>query len=76
MRKTRTMTSKKHFFNKLSIFLLVPLESPEGPLEVPDVRTFKGPSVDVPRTSRAGWDICTLIVTVKKVHAQSKQSNN
>ena len=36
--------------------MLVLWESPEGPLEVPDVRTFRGPSGDVPVTSWAGWE--------------------
>ena len=27
-----------------------------SPLEVPDVKTFRGPSGDIPGTSRAGWD--------------------
>ena len=31
--------------------------SPKSPLKVPDVRTFRGPSGDVPGTSRAGWVI-------------------
>ena len=31
--------------------------SPEGPLEVLDVRTFRGRSRDVPKTSRAGWEL-------------------
>ena len=36
---------------------MVSWEFPEGPLEVPDVRTFRGPLGDVHGTSRAGWDI-------------------
>ena len=35
---------------------MVPQESPKGRLEVPDVRTFRGPSGDIPGTSCAGWD--------------------
>ena len=57
MCKTRNITSKKHFFIKLSILWLVPLESPEGTLEVPDVRTFRGSSGNVSGKSRAGWVI-------------------
>ena len=41
------------FFIKLSIIVLVALESPEGPLEVPRVRIFRVPSEDNPRTSLA-----------------------
>ena len=48
---------KNPFFKKSSIFLMVSWEFPEGPLEVPDVRTFRGPLGDVHGTSRAGWDI-------------------
>ena len=47
---------KNNSFIKSSIFVLVPGESFECPLEVPDVRTFRGPSGDVPGTSRAGWE--------------------
>ena len=50
------IASKKHFFIKLSIFCW----SPKSPLEVPDVRTFRGLSRDVPGTSRAGWEVITL----------------
>ena len=42
---------KNNFSIKSSFFVLVP----EGSLEVPDVRTFRGPSGNVPGTSRAGW---------------------
>ena len=35
--------------------------SPKSPLEVPDVRTFRGPSWDVPGTSRTGWVISKFI---------------
>ena len=31
--------------------------SPKSPLEVPDVRTFSGPSGDVPGMLRAGWEL-------------------
>ena len=31
------------------------MEFPEGALVVPDVRIFRGPSADIPGTSRAGW---------------------
>ena len=34
--------------------MLVPLQSPEGPTEVPNVRTFREPSGDVPRRVLAG----------------------
>ena len=54
------MHLKNKFFIKSSIFVLVPWESPEGPLEVPDVRTFRGPSGDVHGTSRAGWVLPVL----------------
>ena len=56
MCKTRTIASKKFFFIKSSIFVLVPREFLDGRLEVPDVRTFRGPSRDVAGTSRAAWD--------------------
>ena len=49
------MHLKNSFFIKSLSFLLVPYESSEGPLDVPDVRTFRRPSGDVPGTSRAGW---------------------
>ena len=52
MFKTITIASKKHFFIKSSFFFCW---SPKSPLEVPDVRTFRGPSGDVLGTSRAGW---------------------
>ena len=35
--------------------MLVPYESLERPLEVPDVKTFRKPLGDVPGKSRAGW---------------------
>ena len=47
MYKTKTIASKKHFFHQI--------ESPEGPQDVPDVRTFRRPSGDVSGTSLAGW---------------------
>ena len=47
---------KNIFFIKPSIFVLVPYASPEGHLEDTDFRTFRGPSGEVPVTSRAGWD--------------------
>ena len=55
------MHLKNIFFINSSIFLLVPSESPEGPPEVQDVRTFRGPSVDIPWTSGVGWvNLCFL----------------
>ena len=36
---------------------MVPWESPEGLLEVLNVRTFRGPSRNVAGTSRAGWEV-------------------
>ena len=53
--KQRLLHLKNTFFTKSSIFLLVLYKSPEGSLEVPDIRTFRGPSRNVPGTSRAGW---------------------
>ena len=53
MTKKRTIASKKTFFIKSTIFVLVPQESFEGSLEVPDVRTFRRTSGDVPGTSLA-----------------------
>ena len=50
-----TIASKKHFFHQIINFLLVLMEFPEGALVVPDVRIFRGPSGDIPGTSRAGW---------------------
>ena len=59
MCKTKPVASKNHFFNQIINFFVgplgVPWRSPEGPLEVPDVKTFRGPSGGVPGTSRAGW---------------------
>ena len=55
--KTRTNASKNTFFINSSIFLLVSQKSSQGPLEVLDVRTFRGPSGDVSGTSRASWVI-------------------
>ena len=66
------MHLKNNFFIKSSIFGLVPWESPEGPLEVPDVRTFRGPSGDVPETSCAGW-VKTL---VKHISGDCKCNND
>ena len=51
--KQELLHLKNNFFIKLSFFLLV--ESTETPLKIPDVRSFRGPSGDVPGTSRAGW---------------------
>ena len=66
--KQELLHLKKPAFVKLSIFcwspkspLEVPWRSPGGPLEVLDVRTFRGPSGDVPGTSRAGWVIAYLL---------------
>ena len=53
MCKTKTIASKKFFLHQIIIFFVGPLR---GPLEVPDVTTFRGPSGDVPGTSRAGWE--------------------
>ena len=44
-----------NFFIKSSTFVLVPRESPEGPLQVPDIRTFRGSSGHVPGKFCAGW---------------------
>ena len=57
MCKARTIASKNTFSIKSTTFVLVPLESTEGTLGVRDVRTFRGPSWDVPSTLRAGWVI-------------------
>ena len=57
MCNARTIASKNTFSIKSTTFVLVPSESTEGPLEVRDVRTFRGPSWDVPSTLRAGWVI-------------------
>ena len=54
MCKTRTVASKNTFFIKSSIFVLVLQESPEGSLEVPDIKSFTGLSKDVAGTTRAG----------------------
>ena len=48
---------------------MVPWESPQGPPEVPDVSTFRGPSGDVPRTSRVGCGT-TLRITKKNVQGE------
>ena len=34
--------------------------STKSPLQVPGIRTFRGPSGDVPGTSRAGWELMKL----------------
>ena len=35
--------------------MLVPWESPKSPLWVQDIRTFRGPAGEVPRTLCVGW---------------------
>ena len=49
--KQRLFPLKNPFFIKSSIFCW----SPEGPLVVPDIRTFSGPSEYVPGTSCTVW---------------------
>ena len=49
-----TIASKKTIFSSNHQFLCW---SPESPLEVPDVRTFRGPSGDAYGTSHVGWDV-------------------
>ena len=50
--------------------MLVPYESPEYPLEFPDVKTFRGPAGGVPGTSCAGWVV--LLVSLKKTDYNTK----
>ena len=50
------MLLKNNFFIKSPVFVLVLWESREGPLQVPDVRTFRKPSEDVTKKSCAGWE--------------------
>ena len=54
------MHLKNNFSIKSSVFELVP----KGPLKVPDARfrTFRGPSEDIPGTSRAGWLYTTILL--------------
>ena len=55
------MHLKSTFFIKLSFFFV-------GPLEVPDVATFRGPSGDVLGTSPAGWvELYAFYIEFKKV---------
>ena len=54
------------------MFVLVPQEFPEGPQEVPDVRTFRGISGDVPGTSRAGWIIAVDLSREKELDVDPK----
>ena len=61
--KQEVLHLKNTFFIKSSIFVLVPWETLEGPLEIPDVGTFRGPSGDVLRTLRAGWVTASLLST-------------
>ena len=51
--KQRLLYLKNTFFIKSWTFVLAPSKFPEGPLEVPDVTMFRGPSEDVPGASRA-----------------------
>ena len=54
------MHLKSTFFIKLSFFFV-------GPLEVPDVATFRGPSGDVPGTSHADWvELYAFYIEFKK----------
>ena len=39
------------------MFVLVPKESPEGPLEIPDVMTFRVPSGDMPGRRVPAWKV-------------------
>ena len=59
--KLQSLHLKSTFFIKLSFFFCW---SPEVPLEVPDVRIFRGPSWDVPGTSRAGWDCSNIFCRI------------
>ena len=52
--------------------MLVPQEFPKGPLDVPDVRTFRGISGDVPGTSRAGWIIAVDLSREKELDVDPK----
>ena len=52
--------------------MLVPQEFPEGSQEVPDVRTFRGISGDVPGTSRAGWIIAVDLSREKELDVDPK----
>ena len=81
MCKPKTIATKNNFFIKSSIFVLVPWEFPEGPLVVPDVRTFRGHLVDVPGTLRAGWIVveylqCPSILDNVKQHPWKKRYAN
>ena len=54
MCKAKNIASEKRFLHLIIIFLCW---TPESPLEVPDVQTFRGPSGNVPETLFAGWVI-------------------
>ena len=51
--KQRLFHLKSTFFIKSSIFFCW---SPKSPLEIPDVRTSRGPSEDFPGMLHAGWE--------------------
>ena len=67
MCKTRTIASTKNVF----IFSLndqflrwSPRSPPKGTLEVPDVRTFRGTSGNIPGMSRSGWQDRWVIIFI------------
>ena len=62
MCKTRTIGSKKHFFHYIINFCVSPLRV--SLLEVPDVRTFRGPSRDVSGTSLAGCENPSALINI------------
>ena len=68
--KQELLHLKITFSLNYDFFLLVPQESSEGPLEVPDVRTFRGPAEDVPETSRASWE-CSKRCKPMKTYTES-----
>ena len=68
---TRTIASEKTIFSLNYHFLCW---FPQGPLKVPDVTTFRGPSGDVPRTSCAGWVSLLRLIFLHFVSALSNSS--